>query len=143
MQAGRHAGINRYAALLVLLSISLTASVYSQTEDPIQALKDSLSQGQQGSILEGVLGKGTGKKTDSKLNTPETVQQKTNQTTDLFDKANKEKTRDDRILRQLNEDPELRANDTVLIEMTPVEDICTRYNNGLERSVSQQRPQLQ
>jgi polysaccharide biosynthesis/export protein len=120
-------------ALLVLLSISLTASVHSQSEDPIQALKDSLSQGQQGSILEGVLGKsGTGKKTDPKLNTPETVQQKANQTTDLFDKTNnKEKTRDDRILRQANEDPELRANDTVLIEMTPVEDICTRYGNGL------------
>jgi polysaccharide export outer membrane protein len=121
-------------ALLVLLSISLTASVHGQVEDPLQTLKDSLSQGSQGSsILESVLGKSGNKKTDSKLNTPETVQQpKTNQTTDFFDKTNinKEKTRDDRILRQVNEDPELRANDTVLIEMTPVEDICTRYGNG-------------
>jgi polysaccharide export outer membrane protein len=123
-------------ALLVLLSISLTASVHSQTEDPLQALKDSLTNGQQGSgsVLQGVLGgtDGTGKKTDKKLNTPDTMQQqqKSNQT-DLFEKANKEKTRDDRILRQVNEDPELRADDTVLIEMSSVQDICDRYGNGL------------
>jgi polysaccharide export outer membrane protein len=112
--------------------IGSTASVQSQTEDPIQALKDSLSQDQQGSILQGVLGNGngTGKKTDQKLNTPETVQSKSNQNAELLEKANKEKTRDDRILRQFNEDPELRADDTVLIEVTPLEDICERYGNG-------------
>jgi polysaccharide biosynthesis/export protein len=119
-------------ALLVFLSVSLTASVHSQTEDPMQALKDSLSQGQQGSVLQDVLkGNGTGKKTDQKLNTPETVQQKRDQTTDLFEKANKEKTRDDRVLRQLNEDPELRADDTVLIDITSLDDICTRFGLGL------------
>ena len=37
------------------------------------------------------------------------------------------KTRDGRILRQFDEDPELRADDTVMIEMTPVDDICNRY----------------
>jgi polysaccharide biosynthesis/export protein len=120
-------------ALLVFLSISLTASVHSQSDDPIQAIKDSLSQGQQGSILQDVLGKGngTGKKTDQKLQTPETVDSKTDRAKDLLDKNNREKTRDGRILRQINEDPELRANDSVLIEMTPIEDICTRYGNGL------------
>jgi polysaccharide biosynthesis/export protein len=121
-------------ALLVLLSISLTASVHSQTEDPIQALKDSLTNGQQGSgsVLQGVLGTdSSGKKTDKKLNTPETIQQqKSTQTMDLFDKANKEKTRDGRVLRQVNEDPELRADDTVLIEMSSVDDICERYGNS-------------
>jgi hypothetical protein len=119
-------------AFLVLLSVGLSASVQSQTEDPIQALKDSLTNGQQGSVLQGVLGStdGTNKKTDKKLNTPETVQQKNSQqTTDLFEKANKEKTRDGRVLRQVNEDPELRADDTVLIEMSPVEEICERYGN--------------
>jgi polysaccharide export outer membrane protein len=119
-------------ALLIFLSLSLTALVHSQTEDPIQALKDSLSQGQQGSILQDVLkGTGTGKKTDQKLSTPETVQQKRDQTTDLLEKANKEKTRDDRILRQNNEDPELRADDTVLIDITSTDDICTRFGLGL------------
>jgi polysaccharide biosynthesis/export protein len=120
-------------ALLVLLSVGLSASVQSQTQDEIQALKDSLMQGDsQGSVLQNVLGKsdGTGKKTDQKLNTPDTVQSKTKQQMDLLEKANKEKTRDGRILRQLNEDPELRADDTVLIEMTSVEDICSRYGNG-------------
>jgi polysaccharide biosynthesis/export protein len=119
-------------ALLVLLSVGLSASVQSQTEDPIQALKDSLTQDSQGSVLQSVLGKGdgTGKKTDQKLNSPETVQAKSKQQLDLLDNANKGKTRDGRILRQSNEDPELRADDTVLIEMTSVEDICTRSENG-------------
>jgi polysaccharide biosynthesis/export protein len=120
------------AALLVLLSIGLTASAQNQSEDPMQALKDVLSQGQQGSVLQDVLkGNGTGKKTDQKLNTPETTQQKRDQnTTDLFEKANKEKTRDDRVLRQLNEDPELRADDTVLIDMASLGDICVRFGLG-------------
>src|SRR5882757_4176296 len=121
------------AALWVLLSIGLTASAQNQTEDPMQALKDALSQGQQGSVLQDVLkGNGTGKKTDQKLNTPETMQQKRDQnTTDLFEKANKGKTRDDRIVRQNNEDPELRADDTVLIDMTSLDDICSRFGLGL------------
>jgi polysaccharide export outer membrane protein len=119
-------------ALLVLLSVGLSASVQSQTQDELQALKDSLTQDSQGSVLQNVLGKndGTGKKADQKLNTPETVQSKAKQQMDLLDNANRGKTRDGRILRQANEDPELRADDTVLIEMTSVEDICNRYENG-------------
>jgi polysaccharide biosynthesis/export protein len=119
-------------ALLVLLSVGLSASVQSQTQDELQALKDSLTQDSQGSVLQNVLGKndGTGKKADQKLNTPETVQSKAKQQMDLLDNANRGKTRDGRILRQANEDPELRADDTVLIEMTSVEDICSRYENG-------------
>src|SRR5579863_3618989 len=112
-------------AVLVLLSIGLTASAQNQNEDPVQALKDSLSPDQQNSILQGVLGKGTGtsKKTDSKLSTPETVQSKTSRAQDLLDEK-QGKTRDGRILRQLNEDPELRADDTVLIDLTPLDDVC-------------------
>ncbi len=120
-------------ALLVLLSVGLTASAQNQgDDDTIQALKDSMSQDQQGSVLQGILGKGNGtnKKTDQKLNTPETVQPKTNQSTDLFEKGRRDKTRDGRILRQLGEDPELRADDSVLIEMTSVEDMCSRYVGG-------------
>src|ERR1700722_6653368 len=116
---------NSLGAVLVLLSLGLASSVRSQNDDPIQALKDSIAPDQQSSILQGVLGKGSGngKKTDSKLDTPETVQSKTNQRQDLLNDK-KEKTRDGRILRQINEDPELRADDTVLIEMTPLEEIC-------------------
>src|ERR1700722_12215929 len=120
-------------AILVLLSIGLAGSVRGQSEDPMQSLKDSLSGDQQGSLLQGILGKGNGsnKKTDEKLQTPETVQQKTDQTTkDFFDKNKKEKTTDGRILRQYDEDPELRADDTVLIDVTPISDICDRYANG-------------
>jgi polysaccharide export outer membrane protein len=118
---------------LVFLSLSLTASVHGQTEDPIQTLKNSLSQDQQSSILQGIVGKGsgTGKKTDQKLSTPETVQSKRDQTTDLLEKENKEKTRDERILRQTNEDPELRADDTVLIDIKSLDDICIRFGLGL------------
>jgi protein involved in polysaccharide export with SLBB domain len=120
------------AAVAIWLSIVFVSTVEAQSDDPLQALKDSMSQDQQGSLLQGVLGKGdgTGKK-DSKLKTPETVKPKIDETTDLYGKANKEKTRDGRILRQFNEDPELRADDTVLIEVTPLDDICNRYGNNL------------
>ena len=120
-------------ALLVFLSLGLVSSVHSQTEDPIQSLKDSLSQDQQNSVLQNILGNksGTTKKSDQKLSTPETVQQKRDQSTDLLEKANKEKTRDERILRQTNEDPELRADDTVLIDVKSLDDICIRFGLGL------------
>jgi protein involved in polysaccharide export with SLBB domain len=121
-----------FGALCVLLSCGLAASARSQSDDTIQALKDSLSQDQQGSVLQSVLGKGEGtKKTDQKLNTPETVQSKSRQEQDQMERDRKEKARDGRILRQNNEDPELRPDDTVLIEMTPIDDLCDRYRLGL------------
>jgi polysaccharide export outer membrane protein len=113
-------------AALVLVSIGLASSALSQNDDPVQALKDSLTQDQQSSILQGVLGKGSAtKKTDSKLSTPETVQSKTLQEEERLKEKN-QKTRDGRILRQLNEDPELRADDTVLIDLAALADICDR-----------------
>jgi protein involved in polysaccharide export with SLBB domain len=116
---------NRFIrALLVVFSIGLSASAQTQNSDPIQALKDSLSQGDQGSILQGVLGNGTNdgsdKKTDKKLQNPDTMQPKANQ--DLLEKNIK--TRDGRILRQFNEDPELRPDDSVVLEVRTVDDIC-------------------
>jgi polysaccharide biosynthesis/export protein len=120
------------AVFMAVVACGWAASVYGQADDAIQALKDSLSGGQQGSILQGVLGKGdTNKKSDQKLNTPETVEKKTDQS-DLLDNLNKQnaqKTRDGRYLRQRDEDPELRADDTVLIELTPLDDMCARYGN--------------
>ena len=43
------------------------------------------------------------------------------------------KTLDGRILRRLGEDPELRPDDTVMIEMTPVTDMCERNGYGVGR----------
>jgi hypothetical protein len=115
--------------LLLCFSFGLTAS--AQTSDQIQSLKDSLSSDQQDSLLQGVLGNkgnGTNTKSDKKLQTPETVKPRSEEMKD-FTKP-QEKTRDGRILRQFDEDPELRPDDTVMIEMTPVEDICNRYGLG-------------
>ncbi len=74
-------------------------------------------------------GDGTGKKTDKNLSTPETVSPKPSES-GLFDKTQRGKTVDGRILRQLDEDPELRADDTVLIELTPIELAIGRNNAG-------------
>ncbi len=114
-------------AALIVLSIGLASSVRSQSDDTIQALKDSLTGGQGGSLLQGVLGKGdgTGKKTDKKLDTPDTVKQNSkdsNGESELLKKARQGKTLDDRILRQSEEDPELRANDSILIELIPLDE---------------------
>jgi polysaccharide export outer membrane protein len=122
---------NRLLGLLLLwFSLGLTASAQTPTPDQLKALKDSLSQDQQQSILQGVLGKGegTGKKTDEKLKTPETVQPRAEELKDFI--KPQEKTRDGRILRQSDEDPELRADDSIMVELTPIEDICLRYGLG-------------
>ena len=108
-------------AALALMSLGLAASAQSPTSDQLQALKDTLSPDQQGSILQGVLGNKdtSGKKSDQKLNMPETVKPKNRESDQYDDYGNKLKTRDGRPLRQSNEDPELRADDTVLIELNP------------------------
>lgn len=107
---------------LVLLSFGLTASAQTPSAADLQSLKDSLSSPDAGagSLLQGVLGNadGSGKKTDQKLKTPETVQPRNSQS-DNYEKGIKVKTRDGRILRLFNEDPELRADDSVLIELNP------------------------
>src|SRR5208282_5916957 len=117
-----------FGGLLLVLSMALSASAQTPTADQLQALKDSLSPDQQSSILQGVLGKGngTGKKTDQKLQTPETIRP----SPDLLD--NVRKTRDGRILRQFDEDPELRADDSVVVEMTSLDDMCNRSRNGAQ-----------
>jgi polysaccharide export outer membrane protein len=113
---------NSFLALVLgLLSIGLTASAQTPSADDLQALKDSLSPDEQaGSLLQGALANpnGTGKKSDKKLSSPETVQSKDSQSAN-YEKGVKVKTRDGRILRQLYEDPELRPEDTVLIELNP------------------------
>jgi len=126
-------------ALLLVFSLTLSASGQNSPLDQVQALKDSLSQDQQDSILQSILGKGStiGKKTDQKLKTPETVYPLPGD----VEKEKKKETFDGRVLRQSEEDPELRPDDTVMLEMTSLEDMCrglpvgpnaqNNNNNGL------------
>ena len=114
----------------VIFFAALTAS--AQTSDPVQALKDTLGGDQQGGVLQDILGgqgQNSDKKTDKKLESPESVQPIPNQK-DITQKDIK--TRDGRTLRQQNEDPELRAEDSVMVELRPVDDVCVRYNLGPE-----------
>jgi polysaccharide export outer membrane protein len=66
-------------------------------------------------------GDGTNKKTDSRLNAPETVERKNDRTGETQRETKNDKTIDGRTLRRSDEDPELRADDTVLIDLTPIE----------------------
>src|SRR6202047_5211606 len=109
-------------SFLVVLLTSLAAAAQTPTADQLNALK-SMPKDQQDALIQSVLGKsdGTGTKTDSKLSTPETVQPKTDQSNELLNKFKKGKTLDDRTLRQPNENPELRPDDTILIDLTPID----------------------
>ena len=109
---------------VVLLMVGSIVPVHSQQSEDLQSLKDTLSNGDQGSVLQDVLGKegGNTKKTDKKLQTPDTIRQQNDK--DIIEKDIK--TREGRILRQLNENPEIRADDTVLIDMRRVDDLCNR-----------------
>jgi polysaccharide biosynthesis/export protein len=111
-------------AFVAILSAALNAS--AQTSDTLQALKDTLEGGQSSQALQNILGNGeAAKKTDKKLETPETVQPFPTEK----DYTQKDiKTRDGRILRQLNQDPELRADDRVMIEMRSIDEVCDRIN---------------
>src|ERR1035438_1288924 len=111
-----------FRAAALLLSIGLASSAQTQTADQ-QALKDSLSPEQQSALLQGAMrkGDGTGKTTDKKLDTPDTMAPKNGDSTGQLDETKKGKTVDGRILRQLDENPELRADDTVIIDLTPNE----------------------
>jgi polysaccharide export outer membrane protein len=116
--------IKSIVSALALSLIGALTAAQTPTPDQLNALKN-LPQDQQNSLLQGVLGKSDGKKTDPKLNMPDTVQSKNGQSTDS--ERLPKKTSDGRTLRVLDEDPELRADDTVLIDLTPLE---TRKGNG-------------
>ena len=113
----------------VMFAAALTASAQTNN-DPVQALKDTLGGGQQGGVLEDIIGQGQNndKKTDKKLESPQNVMPPREK--DITEKDIK--TRDGRTLRQFNEDPELRPDDSVTIELRPVDDVCVRYNLGPE-----------
>jgi polysaccharide export outer membrane protein len=112
-----------FSAAIFLILIGAFAGAQSPTQDPLNLLKN-LTPDQQDALMQSVLGKGDGtnKKTDSQLNTPETVQKLNDRTgAAQTDTTNRDKTIDGRRLRRSEEDPELRAGDTVLIDLTPVE----------------------
>jgi len=126
------------SAAAVVLSMGLASSAQPQTQDTLQQLKDSLSPDQQSSIMQNVLGKGdgTGKKTDKKLDTPETMMDKTNEEKKPVHRIKKVETYDGRILRQMDEDPELRPDDTVIIDLQPIELAPPDYGNENPNSIN-------
>jgi polysaccharide biosynthesis/export protein len=116
------------AFALIAILMGAVAIAQTPTPDQLNALKN-LTQDQQDSLLQSVLGKsdGTGTKSDPRLRTPQTVSPKGLQSIDAADKG---KTRDGRELRQSDEDPELRADDAVLIDLTPVEEACREFGSN-------------
>src|SRR5580692_10972787 len=114
---------SRFLAVpLLLVSLALVASAQTQSTDPLSALKN-LSQDTQDSLLQGLSGKSgaANTKTDPKLSTPETIEQKPVDLPDELGRYRRERTLDGHTLRQLDENPEIRADDTVLIDLTPVD----------------------
>lgn len=113
---------------LVLLGLGMAASAQTPTADQLNALK-SLPPDQQEALMQSLSGKSSNgsTKTDPKLSTPQTVQPKVDEGTDQFGRYTKEKTRDGRTLRMSDEDPELRADDVVLIDLTPID--SSKANN--------------
>jgi polysaccharide biosynthesis/export protein len=107
---------------IVLLLIGMVAGAQTPTQEQLNIFKN-LPQDQQDALMQSVLGKGDGtnKKTDSQLNAPETVEKKNDRTGQSEKETNKDKTIDGRKLRRSDEDPELRADDSVLIDLTPIE----------------------
>ncbi len=116
------------AVSLMLLSLGITASAQTPTADQLNTLKN-LPQDQQDALLQSLTGKSGGgnTQTDPRLSIPQTVRPKSDQSTDLLGYP-KEKTKDGHVLRMLDENPELRPNDTVLIDLTPVEFKNRNYN---------------
>jgi polysaccharide export outer membrane protein len=113
------------AIALILIATAAGAQTPAPSQDQLNALKN-LTQEQQDALLQSVLGKGDGtnKKSDSQLDSPETVQKKNDRTGRSIKGTNEtrnDKTIDGHTLRNSDEDPELRADDYVLIDLTPVE----------------------
>jgi protein involved in polysaccharide export with SLBB domain len=115
------------ARLVWFLWLVVGAAAFAQTPtaDQLNALK-SMSKDEQDALLQSITGQGngTGTKTDQKLNMPETIRSKPDQATlDELEKFNKEKTSDGRRLRQPDENPELRADDSVLVDLTSCDEL--------------------
>jgi polysaccharide export outer membrane protein len=111
------------AIALILIGAVVGAQTPTPTQDQLNIFKN-LPQDQQDALMQSVLGgkgNGTNKKSDSPLDTPETVEKKNDRTGESEKESKNDKTKDGRTLRKSDEDPELRAGDYVLIDLTPVE----------------------
>jgi polysaccharide export outer membrane protein len=113
---------------LIAIVMGAVAIAQTPTADQLNALK-SLPSEDQNALIQGVLGKsdGTGTKSDPKLRVPQTVQPKRDEFIDSSGKIIKLQTSDGHTLRQPYEDLELRADDTVLIDLTPIDAECVDY----------------
>jgi protein involved in polysaccharide export with SLBB domain len=112
------------ASFPLLLMLGIGASAQTPTPDQLNQLRNLPPEEQQ-SLMQGILGNksdSSGKKVDPKLSTPQTVQPKIDENGE-YEQFKKDKTRDGRNLRLQDEDPELRADDTVLIDLTPVDSV--------------------
>jgi polysaccharide biosynthesis/export protein len=110
-------------ALTLIGAVVVAQTPTAPTQDQLNIFK-SLPQDQQDALMQSLLGgKGdaTSKKSDSQLDSPETVQKKNDRTGQRQQEETNDKTKDGRTLRKSDEDPELRADDTVLIDLTPIE----------------------
>ena len=111
------------AIALTLIGAVVGAQTPTPTQDQLNIFKN-LPQDQQDALMQSLLGgKGdaTNKKSDSQLESPETVKKKNDRTGEREQEENNDKTKDGHTLRKSDEDPELRAGDYVLIDLTPVE----------------------
>jgi protein involved in polysaccharide export with SLBB domain len=111
------------AITLILIGAVVGAQTPVPTQDQLNIFK-SLPQDQQDALMQSVLGgkgDGTNKKSDSQLDSPETVKKRNDRTGGRDQEENNDKTKDGHTLRRSDEDPELRADDYVLIDLTPVE----------------------
>ena len=116
------------AAALALLAASSSAQV--PTPEQLNALK-SLPPDQQQELIQNVLGSrgdGTNRKTDQKLEMPETIEGQNERSRALLNEE-RDKTADGHALRRSRENPELRAFDSVLIDLTPYE-LTPKTNNA-------------
>jgi polysaccharide export outer membrane protein len=126
------------AIALILIGAVVAAQTPTPSQDQLNIFKN-LPQDQQDALMQSLLGKGDGtnKKSDSQLDSPETVQKKNDRTGEREKEREKnEKTNDGRTLRNSDEDPELRADDTVLIDLTPAE--LDKDGNMIVRSAGNQ-----
>jgi polysaccharide biosynthesis/export protein len=110
------------AIVLVLIGAGVGAQTPTPSQDQLNAFKN-LTQDQQDALLQSLMGKGgdANKKSDSQLQSPETVERKNDRTGQSERQSKNDKTIDGRTLRNSDEDPELRADDYVLIDLTPIE----------------------
>jgi polysaccharide export outer membrane protein len=93
------------------------------TPEQLNVLK-SLPADQQQTLIQSVLGAkgdGTSRKTDPKLDMPDTDEERNGRSQQSKGELDHDKTIDGRMLRRSREDPELRAFDSVLIDLTPYE----------------------